>query len=130
MDGVVVAVGSDRRLCSLDGGRPEAVADLAAAVAAEERRSGPRWLWASTVELYPRLLAAGARVERCHDQELTEALLLGYEGRWGEPRSLAAAWARLTGVEVPPDRPHRQAPPPGDGQGALFEATPPAPAGL
>jgi DNA polymerase-1 len=119
---VLVAVGSDGRL--------EPVEDHPAAVAAREAGDRPRWLWASTAESYPRLLADGVRVERCHDQELTEALLLGYEGRWGEPRSLAAAWARLTGADVPPDRPHRQAPAPGDGQGALFEAAPPAPAGL
>src|SRR4051794_1964221 len=72
----------------------EPVAALAAAVAAIEAAEAPRWLWAATAEIYPGL----PRVERCHDLELTEALLLGYDGRWGEPRSLAAAWARLTGA--------------------------------
>ena len=71
--------------------------------------------------VYPPLLRAGVRVDRCHDVELTEALLLGHAGRWGEPRSLAAAWARLTGAAVPPDPPPRAAAPPGHGQGALFD---------
>lgn len=88
------------------------------------RRGGPagrpRWLWASTAEIYPALLAAGVRVDRCHDIELTEALLLGYAGRWGEPRSLAAAWARLTGAPVPPDPSPRPAVSTGHGQGTLF----------
>ena len=79
--------------------------------------------------MYPRLLRSGVRVERCHDLELTEALLLGCEGRWGEPRSLAAAWARLAGLPVPRDPPARPAAPPGDGQGALFDPDPAPPAG-
>ncbi|MEU4770974.1 bifunctional 3'-5' exonuclease/DNA polymerase [Micromonospora sp. NPDC023644] len=130
---VLVAVVSDERgggaLRPLDAaGRPtgpvQPVADLAAAVAAREAADHPRWVWASCATVYPALLRAGARVERCHDVELTEALLLGHAGRWGEPRSLAAAWARLTGAPVPADPPPRPAPPPGHGQGALFDALP------
>ncbi|WP_019868705.1 bifunctional 3'-5' exonuclease/DNA polymerase [Salinispora oceanensis] len=109
-------------------GPPEQVADLAVALADRERRERPRWVWASGAALYPVLLRAGVRVDRCHDIELTEALLLGHAGRWGEPRSFAAAWARLTGAPVPPDPPPRLAEPPGHGQGALFES-PPAPPG-
>jgi len=97
------------------------VRDLADAA----RDSGDaRWLWPATAEVYPGLLRRGVRVERCHDLELTEALLLGYSGRWGEPRSLAAGWARLTGAPVPADPPARQPTPPGDRQGALFETGP------
>ncbi|HYN93747.1 MAG TPA: bifunctional 3'-5' exonuclease/DNA polymerase, partial [Pilimelia sp.] len=70
-------------------GPPVPVADLAAAVAAREAAVRPRWLWAATAEVYPALLQAGVRVARCHDVELTEALLLGHAGRWGEPRGLA-----------------------------------------
>ncbi|MEV6693138.1 bifunctional 3'-5' exonuclease/DNA polymerase [Micromonospora sp. NPDC051196] len=121
-------------LCPLrpDGqcaGPPEPVTDLAAAVAAREAADRPRWVWACGATLYPTLLRAGVRVERCHDVELTESLLLGHAGRWGEPRSPAAAWARLTGTPVPPDPPLRPAAPPGDGQGALFDAPsgPPGP---
>jgi DNA polymerase I len=91
--------------------------DLARAVA-EFESTGPRWVWANTMELYPRLLAAGVRVERCHDVELTENLLLGYAGRWGQPRGLLAAWARLTGGPVPEDRPPRSR----EQQPTLFEA--------
>jgi DNA polymerase I len=90
---------------------------------------GARWLWASTAEAYPALLRTGWRVERCHDLELTEALLLGAEGRWGQPRSVAAALARSRGGPVPPDPPARAAVPPGDVQEALFDAAPAPPAG-
>jgi DNA polymerase-1 len=41
------------------------------------------------------------RVTRCHDVALVEALLLGRDGRHGEPATLAAAWARLRGERVP-----------------------------
>ncbi|MEG3633883.1 bifunctional 3'-5' exonuclease/DNA polymerase [Micromonospora palythoicola] len=130
---VLVAVVSDERgggvLHPLDPtgaplGAPEPVVDLAAAVAARERTDRPRWVWASGATLYPTLLRAGVAVQRCHDVELTEALLLGYAGRWGEPRALAAAWARLTGAPVPADPPPRAATPPGAGQAALFDAVP------
>ncbi|MFI6763605.1 bifunctional 3'-5' exonuclease/DNA polymerase [Micromonospora sp. NPDC050417] len=112
-------------------GRPagpaEPVADLAEAVADRERREHPRWIWSATSSVYPALHRTGLRVERCHDIELTEALLLGHAGRWGEPRSLAAAWARLTGAPVPPDPTPRAAVPPGNGQAALFEPVSAAP---
>ncbi|MGW6282938.1 bifunctional 3'-5' exonuclease/DNA polymerase [Kribbella sp. NPDC055071] len=91
--------------------------DLAAAVAS--RPHVTRWVWRSSSEIYPRLLAAGVRVERCYDIENTEGLLLGHEGRLGEPRSAAAAWARLTGAPVPPDPPMRSVVP-GE-QSSLFE---------
>ncbi|MFC0032510.1 bifunctional 3'-5' exonuclease/DNA polymerase [Micromonospora chaiyaphumensis] len=135
---MLVAVESDERGGGVlqpldDAGRPagpvEPVADLAAAVAAREAADRPRWVWATGATLYPALLRAGVRLDRCHDVELTEALLLGHAGRWGEPRSLAAAWARLTGAPVPPDPPPRPPEPPGHGQGALFDAPsgPPGP---
>nr|WP_268253297.1 bifunctional 3'-5' exonuclease/DNA polymerase [Streptomyces subrutilus] len=84
--------------------------------------AGTRWVWRSTAAVYPRLLAAGVRVERCHDVEDAELLLLGHEGRSGEPRSAAAAWARLSGAPVPPDPPQRA---PGRGaQDSLFDPQP------
>ncbi|MEV5430660.1 bifunctional 3'-5' exonuclease/DNA polymerase [Streptomyces sp. NPDC052701] len=89
---------------------------------AEAVRSRPdvtRWVWRSTAEIYPRLLAAGVRVERCYDVEDAETLLLGHEGRSGEPRSAAAALARLRGGPVPPDPPQRSAEP--GAQSPLFE---------
>ncbi|MGS2588727.1 bifunctional 3'-5' exonuclease/DNA polymerase [Streptomyces hebeiensis] len=92
--------------------------DLVAAVEARLPEA-VRWVWRSTAEVYPRLLAAGIRVERCYDIEAAEPLLLGHERRSGEPRSAAAAWARLRGGPVPPDPPPRSAAP--GAQSALFE---------
>ncbi|MFF0107454.1 bifunctional 3'-5' exonuclease/DNA polymerase [Streptomyces hirsutus] len=89
---------------------------------AEAVRSRPgvtRWVWRSTAEVYPRLLASGVRVERCYDVEAAETLLLGHEGRYGQPRSAAAALARLRGGPVPPDPPQRSAEP--GAQSSLFE---------
>jgi DNA polymerase-1 len=81
-------------------GPREPAPDLAAVL---RTRRAQRWVWPDTTAVYPALLRAGVRVERCHDLALTEALLSGYDGRWGEPRALAAAWARLRGLVVPPD---------------------------
>ncbi|MBA9004666.1 bifunctional 3'-5' exonuclease/DNA polymerase [Thermomonospora cellulosilytica] len=103
-------------------GPPERVADLCAAVAERERADRPRWVWASTASLYPRLLAAGVRVARCHDAELVETLLLGHAGRYGEPRSVRAAWARLRGEPVPDDAPEPET----GAQPSLFEEAPDA----
>ncbi|WP_424536120.1 bifunctional 3'-5' exonuclease/DNA polymerase [Sphaerisporangium viridialbum] len=79
------------------------VGDLAHAMGDLELSARPRWIWADTRELYPDLLARGVRLARCHDLTLTEALLLGHEGRYGEPRSAHAAYARLHGLPVPDD---------------------------
>jgi len=95
---------------------PQCAPDLAAVIIERERTQAPRWVWAATETDYPRLLDAGVRVERCHDVALTESLLLARVGRFGEPRSLAAAWARLRGLPVPEDpRPAAV-----EGQTALF----------
>lgn len=84
-----------------DDGQPLARADLPraglpAAVAAREAER-PRWVWDDTARWYPPLLAAGVRVERCHDLRLCHAILRrsvltqGSElaqsapGRWDEP---------------------------------------------
>jgi DNA polymerase I len=136
--GVIVAVapgpdggGRLRRLRddTTPAGEPATVDDLPAAVRELERTDAPRWLWANTASLYPRLLRAGVRVGRVHDVELTEGLLLGYAGRHGEPRSLAAVWARHHHRPVPADTPP---PDPADsGQPVLFEDLPaPAPGGF
>jgi DNA polymerase-1 len=129
---VLVAVVPDGRLQDLraDGtplGEPSRPDDLAAAIAERESEDQPRWVWPATADFYPGLLRAGVRVARCHDLELTETLLLGHAGRWGEPRALAAARARLHGLPVPPDPPPRVAEPPGFAQEALFEPTGPSP---
>jgi hypothetical protein len=75
--------------------------DLSAAVAERERAGDVRWVWTACGDVYPALLRAGVRVERCHDVALTEALLLAREGRQAEPATLAAAWARLGGAAGP-----------------------------
>ncbi|GAB2958426.1 bifunctional 3'-5' exonuclease/DNA polymerase [Streptomyces heilongjiangensis] len=95
--------------------------DLAEAVRRREPDVG-RWVWRATAEIYPRLLADGVRVERCYDIEDAETLLLGHEGRLGEPRSAAAALARLRRAPVPPDPPLRSAQP--GAQPSLFEPRP------
>lgn len=92
--------------------------DLVGAVRARLPEAG-RWVWRSTAALFPRLLAAGVRIDRCYDIEVAEGLLLGHEGRLGEPRSAAAAWARLHHGPVPPDPPARSAEP--GSQSSLFE---------
>ncbi|HEV7980899.1 bifunctional 3'-5' exonuclease/DNA polymerase [Amycolatopsis sp.] len=84
-----------------------------------ERECGPRWVFSAVEQVYPMLLRSGLRLRRCHDLNLVEGLLLSYEGRDGEPRSLAAALARANGVEPPPDEPaHHE-----DRQPSLFETT-------
>ncbi|WP_424213057.1 bifunctional 3'-5' exonuclease/DNA polymerase [Streptomyces sp. BI20] len=103
-------------------------ADPAAAVRAAlaDLGAGPhtRWVWRSTPAVLPRLLAAGVRIDRCHDIEAVEPLLLAHAGRYGEPRSAAAAWARLHDAPVPADPPARAAEPGGGDQSALFEPGP------
>jgi DNA polymerase-1 len=110
---VLVALGRDGRPVGELRHEP----DLAAAVGS--RPDVGRWVWRSSAEIYPRLLAAGVRVERCYDIENSESLLLGHEGRLGEPRSAAAAWARLRNAPVPPDPPMRPVEP--GSQSSLFD---------
>ncbi|MCP8710032.1 bifunctional 3'-5' exonuclease/DNA polymerase [Streptomyces sp. AC04842] len=109
----VAPLGAD----GLPSGPVRREADLAEAV--RSRPGVARWVWRSTAEVYPRLLATGVRVERAYDVEAAETLLLGHEGRYGEPRSAAAALARLRGGPVPPDPPQRQAEP--GAQSSLFD---------
>ena len=60
----------------VDGDEPRevAVSDLPAYVRAREVDS-PRWVWDDTARWYPGLLAAGVRVERCHDLRLGRQVL-------------------------------------------------------
>ncbi|GJF34448.1 DNA polymerase I [Kitasatospora sp. NE20-6] len=97
-------------------GPPEHAALLGPAVAAVEAAERPRWVYAAADSAYAPLLPV--RLARCHDLRLTEPLLLGHEGGWGEPRSLGAAWARLRGLPVPADLP--EAAPDDDEQAGLF----------
>lgn len=73
------------------------------ALAEIERTEHPHWVWPDTTRIYPDLIRAGLRVRRVRDLGLIEATLLGYSGQWGQPHSLAAAWARERGEPVPED---------------------------
>ncbi|GAA3014542.1 DNA polymerase I [Streptomyces fulvorobeus] len=119
---MATAEGGGALLAPLGGDGLPAGPVLAEPDLVEAVRSRPdvvRWVWRSTADIYPRLLAAGVRVERCYDVECAELLLLGHEGRLGEPRSAAAAFARLHHAPVPPDPPSRSAEP--GSQSSLFE---------
>ncbi|OZM71686.1 bifunctional 3'-5' exonuclease/DNA polymerase [Amycolatopsis antarctica] len=78
----------------------------------------PRWVFPAVDSLYPELLAAGVRVERCHDLALAEGLLRAAGGETG-PKDLATAYARVRGLDPPPV-PGGSRPEPGE-QPALFE---------
>ncbi len=102
----VVALPGDggHRVQRLDGTGSPVGPVLSAATAADLAPftgQDDRWLWDSTAEVYPALLSAGLRVGRCHDVTLTERIVLGREGRFGEPCSAAAVHARATGGTVP-----------------------------
>jgi len=75
-----------------------------------------RWLWDSAAAIYPALVAAGIRIDRCHDIALTERILLSRQGVFGLPVLAAAVRARAMGEPVPDDRDDVPGPP------ALFEA--------
>ncbi len=61
------------------GGRspeiPIPAGGLANFVAAREAEAPRRWVWADTPAVYPALLTAGVRVERCHDLRLCHQIL-------------------------------------------------------
>lgn len=107
----VVAVWSGERSGALqrlsDDDRPEGAAttttDMLSAVAEIEATEHPLWIWPDTVHCYPALVDAGVRVSRARDLAMTEAALEGYDGRWGAPRSLGAAWLRAHGGAPPED---------------------------
>jgi hypothetical protein len=65
-------------------GQIQHVQDLAAAIASAERAGPVRWVWRSTQLIYPALLRAAVRVARCHDIDLTAALLAARDGPAGE----------------------------------------------
>ncbi|MFK4729273.1 bifunctional 3'-5' exonuclease/DNA polymerase [Agromyces mediolanus] len=71
-DGLIALVDPDAPAAPL---AVVAAAELATAVAAFERDASPRWVWSDTRQWYPKLLAAGVRVERCDDLLLSAAIL-------------------------------------------------------
>ena len=54
------------------------------------RREPVRWVWADTSTVYPSLLRAGVRVDRCHDVALTGALLQARDGPSAGAASVAS----------------------------------------
>ncbi len=106
-----------------DGGEPVArvavaSSDLPALVAAREM-ARPRWVWEDTARWYPPLLAAGVRVERCHDLRLCHAIVrcsascagsvvaLAPPGPWDEARPGEPAPVALTLFDDPTAAPLR-----------------------
>ncbi|GAA1316102.1 bifunctional 3'-5' exonuclease/DNA polymerase [Leucobacter albus] len=83
---------------------------LAAFVAQHEADHSPRWVWWSTAQVYPELLAAGVRVARCHDLMLSHQILRNSEHvRGRQPLIAAAHWAEPAALadthEVPASLP-------------------------
>lgn len=92
--------------------------DALAAAVHERETDRPRWVWDDTSRRYPPLLAAGVRVERCHDLRLCHAILrrsvysqssalaLADRGPWDGPRIPAPVEVSLFDeprAEVPED---------------------------
>ncbi|WP_028049643.1 bifunctional 3'-5' exonuclease/DNA polymerase [Cellulomonas sp. URHD0024] len=70
----------------------------------EREADKPRWVWDDTSRRYPPLLAAGVRVDRCHDLRLCHAILR---------RSIYARGSAIaTGPPTPWDGPRPGAPEP------------------
>lgn len=83
-------------------GSPQNVPDLADHLRrAEAQPEPPRWIIGQTSLSYPALLTAGTRLTRVWDATLAEAILLGAEGRGGQPPHPAAAHARLNNQPIP-----------------------------
>lgn len=89
-------------------------ADLPSFVAEREAAGVTRWVWSDTAHWYPRLLAAGVRVARCHDLRLCHAIL-ARSVRAQDPTLLRSATAWDVPF-VPPEAPPTEAPMP-----ALFD---------
>src|SRR5690625_4374803 len=75
---------------------------LAAEVSRRESEVGPRWVWSDTTAWYPRLLAAGVTVQRCHDLRLVHRILR-HSQLVREPSAIwaAEAWDTPLAPHVP-----------------------------
>ncbi|WP_336661679.1 bifunctional 3'-5' exonuclease/DNA polymerase [Leucobacter sp. USHLN154] len=99
-----------------DGARSAAVSialdRLADFVEQRERAASLRWVWHDTARQYAPLLAAGVRVERCHDLRLCHQILR-HAGSVGEPAQLRGApeWNAPPEAETAPVAPPADAPP-------------------
>ncbi|WP_336652956.1 MULTISPECIES: bifunctional 3'-5' exonuclease/DNA polymerase [unclassified Leucobacter] len=89
-----------------DGSRGEPVCLAAEAlpqfVAERERGStATRWVWSDAPSWYPQLLAAGVRVERCHDLRLSHTILRQSELVSDRAALLAAhEWNAAPGIDA------------------------------
>ncbi len=66
-----------------------------------DSHDGARWVWPSTAAVYPRLLAAGVRVTRCHDLRLAARILDALGGGPSAPSVGTAAAPRWLHDTVP-----------------------------
>ena len=84
--------------------RTRAVQELPSLVAELEAAHRPRWVWSDAAAWYPRLLAAGVTLERCHDLRLVHRILR-HSDLVTEPGPLREA----TGWDTPlePEEPRR-----------------------
>ena len=89
--------------------------DFAAFIARREAAGSPRWVWHDTAAIAPGLLAAGVRVERCHDLRLCHQILLHSDRVRGSDR---AALIAASEWDVAPDPPE---PPRGPDAPTLFD---------
>ncbi len=63
-----------------DGGETLVLDHDLPGIIAEREPEHPRWVWTDTAQWYPPLLAAGVRIERCHDVRLVDAILAAIDG--------------------------------------------------
>jgi DNA polymerase-1 len=78
--------------------------ELPGVVAALEAAHRPRWVWSDAAAWYPRLLAAGVTLSRCHDLRLVHRILR-HSQLVTEPGALREASAWDTPLE--PEEPRR-----------------------
>lgn len=104
-----------------DSGEPASPAltmprhDLAATVARMENTHQPRWVWDRATHWYPELLAAGVRVERCHDLALCANILR-------DSQFTAASNYTNESTPLPPEREQLRTGPEQSRQESLFDA--------
>ena len=77
-------------------------AEFAAFVVDREAATHARWVWYDTAALYPRILAAGVRVERCHDLRLCHQILSNSEHVAGFAGSSSDMWTAPVVVHEEP----------------------------
>ncbi|MCH6469056.1 bifunctional 3'-5' exonuclease/DNA polymerase [Sinomonas terrae] len=92
--------------------------DLPGLVARLEASQRPRWVWRTAADWYPRLLASGVTLRRCHDLMLCATLLTNsaYTGAYATSFTSSDDLIEQPG-SLPPAAPPQ-------GQGSLFEEEP------